>query len=338
MRSGWWKSLPVLLAAVLAACGDAPAPGSEQLVVYTSRGEDLILPLFEAYREQTGVEIRHINDADAALIARLEAEGSNSPADVLITVDAGNLWLAAERGVLQPVRSEGLRARVPAHLRDPDDRWFGVTVRARTLVHSTERVDPAQLSSYEALAEPEWKGRLCLRTSKKVYNQSLVATMIERLGAARTEQVVAGWVDNLATDVFANDTALMEAIIAGQCDVGIVNTYYFGRLRAQRPEAPLALFWANQDGSGVHVNISGAGVTAHAPHREQAVAFLEWLTTAPAQRLLADGNREYPVNPDVAPSPDVAAWGTFRADDLNVSVAGRRQAEAVMLMDRAGYR
>jgi len=227
---------------------------------------------------------------------------------------------------------------VPESLQDPDNHWFGLTIRARTLVYSTERVDPATLSSYEALADPAWQGRLCLRTSKKVYNQSLVATMIERLGAEKTEEIVKGWVSNLATDVFANDTSLMEAIVAGQCDVGIVNTYYFGRLKAQQPEAPIALFWANQDSSGVHVNISGVGMAKHAKHPEAAKAFMEWLVTEPAQRFLADGNKEFPVNPAIAPSAEVAAWGEFRADDLNVAVAGRRQAEAVMLMDRAGYR
>ena len=323
--------------ASLAACSEAP-PENASIVVYSSRGDELIRPLFDQYTAETGVKIQYTSDSDAALVTRLQAEGASSPADLLITVDAGNLWLAAEKDVLQPVASSALEQVVPASLQDPDNRWFGLTVRARTLVYSTERVDPASLSSYEALADPAWQGRLCLRTSKKVYNQSLVATMIERLGAEKTEEVVKGWVANLATDVFANDTSLMEAIVAGQCDVGIVNTYYFGRLKAQQPDAPIALFWANQDSSGVHVNISGVGMSKHAPHPEAAQAFMEWLVTEPAQRFLADGNKEFPVNPDVAPSAEVAAWGSFRADDLNVAVAGARQAEAVMLMDRAGYR
>lgn len=334
LRTRW---LAPVLALVLAACGEKPAE-PQSLVVYTSRGDDLIRPVFDLYSAETGVGIEYTSDSDAALITRLEAEGASSPADLLITVDAGNLWLATEKGLLQPVASEALEQRVPESLQDPDNHWFGLTVRARTLVYSTERVDPASLSSYEALADPAWKGRLCLRTSKKVYNQSLVATMIERLGEEKTEEIVKGWVSNLATDVFANDTALMEAIVAGQCDVGIVNTYYFGRLKAQQPAAPIALFWANQDSSGVHVNISGVGMTKHAKNPEAAQAFMEWLVTEPAQRFLADGNKEFPVNPAIAPSEEVAAWGEFRADDLNVAVAGKRQAEAVMLMDRAGYR
>jgi iron(III) transport system substrate-binding protein len=334
LRTRW---LAPMLALALAACGEKPAE-PQSLVVYTSRGDDLIRPVFDLYSAETGVKIEYTSDSDAALITRLEAEGASSPADLLITVDAGNLWLATEKGLLQPVASEALEQRVPDSLQDPDNHWFGLTIRARTLVYSTERVDPATLSSYEALADPAWQGRLCLRTSKKVYNQSLVATMIERLGAEKTEEVVSGWVSNLATDVFANDTALMEAIVAGQCDVGIVNTYYFGRLKAQQPEAPIALFWANQDSSGVHVNISGVGMTKHAKNPEAAQAFMEWLVTEPAQRFLADGNKEFPVNPAIAPSEEVAAWGEFRADDLNVAVAGKRQADAVMLMDRAGYR
>lgn len=334
LRTRW---LAPMLALALAACGEKPAE-PQSLVVYTSRGDDLIRPVFDLYSAETGVKIEYTSDSDAALITRLEAEGASSPADLLITVDAGNLWLATEKGLLQPVASEALEQRVPDSLQDPDNHWFGLTIRARTLVYSTERVDPATLSSYEALADPAWQGRLCLRTSKKVYNQSLVATMIERLGAEKTEEVVSGWVSNLATDVFANDTALMEAIVAGQCDVGIVNTYYFGRLKAQQPEAPIALFWANQDSSGVHVNISGVGMTRHAKNPDAAQAFMEWLVTEPAQRFLADGNKEFPVNPAIAPSAEVAAWGEFRADDLNVAVAGKRQADAVMLMDRAGYR
>jgi iron(III) transport system substrate-binding protein len=325
-----------LLAGGLLACSEAPK--DPEVVVYTSRKDHLIRPVFDLYTRETGVKVRYTTDDDGALITRLAAEGRNSPADLLITVDAGNLWQASEQGLFQPVESETLLDNVPAHLRDADNRWFGQTVRARTLVYSTDRVKPSELSSYEALAEPVWKGRLCLRTSKKVYNQSLVATLIERHGEAEAEGIVRGWISNLATDVFSNDTALMEAIAAGQCDVGIVNTYYFGRLVADKPGLPLALFWANQDSSGVHINISGIGLTAHAPNRKQAIRLMEWMSTAAPQQLLAEQNLEYPVNPAVAPTGLVADWGEFRADDLNVAVAGQRQVDAVKLMDRAGYR
>lgn len=332
------SGLIALCVLTLAACSDSRS--GDEIVVYTSRADHLVKPVFDAYSAETGTRIRYITDNEAALITRLQAEGASSPADMLITVDAGNLWLAADRDLLQPVQDSDLENAVPAHLRDSEGRWFGLTVRARTLVYSTERLDPAELSTYEALTDEAWADRLCLRTSKKVYNQSLVATMIERLGEEQAEQVVRGWISNLATDVFANDNAVMEAIVAGQCDVGIVNTYYFGRLLRDRPDLPIRLFWANQgDGeSGVHVNISGAGLTRHAPNRDAALDLLRWMAQPQAQSLLADLNLEYPVNPDVAPDEAVAAWGSFRADDLNVEIAGRRQVEAVKLMDRAGYR
>ena len=331
------KSLHRLLLPLLALTA-LPLWAADPVVVYSARTEELIKPLFDAYTEKTGVEVRYITDKEGPLLARLQAEGENTPADMLITVDAGNLWQAAEKGVLAPVESAVLSERVPSHLRDPDGRWYGLSVRARTIVYSSERVDPATLTTYEALADPAWKGRLCLRTSKKVYNQSLVAMMIARLGEERAEGVVKGWVANLATAPFANDTQVMEAIAAGQCDVGIVNTYYFGRLMRKSPELKLALFWPNQAESGVHVNISGAGLTRHAKHPEAATALLEWLASPEAQGLFASLNMEYPVNPAVKPDAVVAAWGEFKADPANVADAGRLQPEAVMLMDRAGYR
>ncbi|HEY5682758.1 MAG TPA: Fe(3+) ABC transporter substrate-binding protein [Sulfuricaulis sp.] len=315
-----------------------PAFAGEELVVYSARNEQLIKPLFDAYTAETGAAIRFITDKEGPLLERLKAEGKNTPADMLITVDAGNLWLAASVGVLAKVNSKELKANVPAHLRDPDNHWFGLSVRARTIVYSTARVKPADLSTYEALGEAKWKGRLCLRTSKKVYNQSLIAMLIARHGEEKTEMIVKSWIANLATDVFPDDTKLMEAILAGQCDVGIVNTYYFGRLEKKQPGLPLALFWPNQKDRGVHVNVSGAGITAHAPHRAAAVKFLEWLSSKKAQNLFADENMEYPANPKIKPHASVMAWGNFKQDTINISKAGSLQAKAVMLMDRAGYK
>jgi iron(III) transport system substrate-binding protein len=311
---------------------------AEELVVYSARNEQLIKPLFDAYTTETGTAIRFITDKEGPLLERLKAEGMNTPADMLITVDAGNLWLAAKEGVLARVNSKVLKANIPAHLRDPDNRWFGLSVRARTIVYSTARVKPVDLSTYEALGEAQWKARLCLRTSKKVYNQSLVAMLIARHGEAKTEKIVKSWVANLATDVFPDDTKLMEAILAGQCDVGIVNTYYFGRLEKKQPGLPLALYWPNQKDRGVHVNVSGAGITTHAKHRAAAVKFLEWFSSKKAQNLFVDENMEYPANSKVKPHTSVAAWGVFKQDTINVSKAGSLQAKAVMLMDRAGYK
>jgi iron(III) transport system substrate-binding protein len=311
---------------------------AEEIVVYSSRNEQLIKPLFDAYTKETNVPVRFITDKEGPLIERLKAEGANTPADLLITVDAGNLWYAAHEGLLRPINSPALNANIPEALRDPESRWFALTVRARTIVYNTSRVKPADLSTYEDLGTAKWKKRLCLRTSKKVYNQSMVAMMIANLGEPKTEAIVRSWVGNLATDVFADDTAMIEAIAAGQCDVGIANTYYFGRYKHKHPKAPVALFWPNQNDRGVHVNVSGGGLTRHAKHPEAATKLLEWLSSPPAQKIFTDIDFEYPANPSVSPSPAVAAWGTFKQDTINVAKAGELQRAAVMLMDRASYR
>ena len=337
-KSSLSRALALPAIAVLGLASQPVVAAAETLVVYSARNEQLIKPVFDAYTRETGVEVTFTTGDAAVLIERLAAEGRNSPADVLLTVDAGELWNAAERGLLQPVKSALLEKNVPAHLRDPGGRWFGLSMRARTLVYSPKRVDPATLSTYEALAAPAWKGRLCLRTSKKVYNQSLVATMIAAQGEAATERIVRGWVANLATDVFANDTQLLEAIAAGQCDVGIVNTYYFGRILKERPDFPVKLFWANQGKGGVHVNISGAGIAKHSRRTDAATRFLEWLSGSTAQAHFAGVNLEFPVNPDAALDPLVKSWGSFEPSLVNVAEAGRLQPAAVRLMDRAGYR
>jgi iron(III) transport system substrate-binding protein len=330
------RIISLLLASALLVPFAASAAG--QVVVYSARKEHLIKPLFDKYSEQTGVQIRYITDKEGPLLQRLKAEGKRTPADMLITVDAGNLWTAAEHGVLAELDSPVIEQNIPAHLRDPGKHWTGLSVRARTIAYSTERVQPGELSSYEDLADPKWKGRLCLRTSKKVYNQSLVATLIARHGVEQAEEIVKGWVANLATPPFSNDTKAMQAVAAGQCDVTVINTYYFGRLQKQEPGIKLALFWPNQDSSGVHVNVSGAGITRYAKHPKEARALLEWLSSEQAQGVFAAVNMEYPANPKVAADPMVRAWGDFKADQLNVAEAGRLQTEAIKLMDRAGYR
>jgi len=323
---------------VAATSTEKAAP--DELVVYTSRNEQLVKPLFDRYTAETGVKITYLTDNAPPLMERLRAEGARTPADVLITVDAGNLWQAANLGLLQPLDSAVLKANIPQNLRDPQDRWFGLSVRARTLAHNPKLTPASALSTYEDLADPKWKGKLCLRTSGSVYNQSLVATMISTLGAERTEQTVRGWVANLAAPPFANDDAVIEAIDAGRCSVGIVNTYYLGRAQRDNPQLSVVPFWPNQgDGErGVHVNVSGAGVTAHAGNPEGARAFIEWLSAGEAQALFASENLEFPANPTVPSAPSVQAWGAYRQDLINISEAGKLQVEAVKLMDRAGYR
>lgn len=324
--------------AVLAPVG-GPAPAraeSPEIVVYSARhyGQEAA---FEAFTTKTGIRIKVLNGQTGELFERLKAEGARTPADVLLTVDAGNLWNAARAGLLAKVDSPELLANVPAHLRDPEQRWFGLTVRARTIMYNTQRVKPAELSTYEALGDPRWKGRLCLRTSSYIYNQSLLATMIKRHGEARTEEIVRGWVANQPV-LINGDTNILKAIAAGQCDVGLTNHYYLARLLAKDPDFPVAVRWANQATTGTHVNVSGGGVTAHARHRAEAVKFLEFLSTAEAQQMFADLAFEYPANPQAAVHPLVAKWGTFKQDDINIAAAGEYQAAAVRLADRAGYK
>lgn len=325
------------LAALALVLFGSHAVAAQEVVVYSSRIDELIKPVFDAYTAQTGVKVKFITDKEAPLMQRIKAEGSNATADLLLTVDAGNLWQAEQMGILQPIESPIIDANIPAQYRSSSHAWTGLSLRARTIAYASDRVDPAELSTYEALADKQWEGRLCLRTAKKVYNQSLTATLIETHGSEQTERILKGWVNNLSTDVFSDDIAVLQAIAAGQCDVGIVNTYYYGRLHKQDPSLAVKLFWPNQDDRGVHVNLSGIGLTRHAPHPEAAKALVEWMTGAQAQRIFADTNQEFPANPNVKPSAEVASWGAFKADTLPVEVAGKRQAEAIRMMDRVGW-
>lgn len=326
------------LFAAMALCllgGNAHA--ADEVVVYSSRIDELIKPVFDAYTAKTGVKVKFITDKEAPLMQRIKAEGQNATADLLLTVDAGNLWQAEQMGILQPITSTVIDSNIPAQYRASSHQWTGLSLRARTIAYASERVKPQELSTYEALAEKQWEGRLCLRTAKKVYNQSLTATLIETHGADKTEQILKGWVNNLSTDVFSDDIAVLQAIDAGQCDVGIVNSYYYGRLHKQQPDLGVKLFWPNQGDRGVHVNLSGIGLNKYAPHPQAAIALVEWMTGAQAQEIFAGVNQEFPANPAVAPSAEVASWGEFKADTLPVEVAGKRQAEAIRLMDRAGW-
>lgn len=327
----------VALAVLIVHATPSAAPDAPQVVVYSARIEKLITPMFDAFTAKTGITVKYFTASESELFERLRAEGSHTPADMLMTVDAGNLWLAQRAGLLGGFRSGVIEENIPAHLRATDNEWIGLSVRARTLTYSTERVKPQELSTYEALGDAKWRGRLCLRTSQKVYNQSLVATMIKTLGEQRTEEVLRGWMANKPR-IFSSDTKLLEAIAAGQCDVGLVNTYYLARLKVKDPAFPVAVFWPNQKDRGVHVNISGAGVTRHAKHRGNAIKLLEFLSSPAAQNLYADVNYEYPANPAVKPNTLIAAWGTFKADQVDVAAAGEFQAAAVRMMDRVGWR
>ena len=320
----------------------ATAADGGEVVVYTARKYQLVEDLFAEYTKATGTKIRAVTDDAGPLIQRLRTEGADTPADVLITVDAGDLWFAADQGLLAPLESPTLMANVPANLRDPGNRWYGLAVRARTIAHATTAYAPerfaAEVKGYADLASPAWKGKLCLRSSKHVYNRSLVAALIARYGEPKTEEIVRGWVANLATEPFSSDTLLLEAIIAGQCAVGIVNHYYLGRMIAEKGAVPVAIRWPDQDGAGAHVNISGAGLTTHAKNREAAVKLLEWMSTAEVQVRFAGANQEYPANPQAQPSDIVRGFGAFKQDPIAVAEVGRLQPTAAKLMDRVGWR
>lgn len=330
----------MIIAVVIGGIGLSPAAYASEageVVVYSARIEKLIKPMFDAFTAETGIQVKYFTANEAELFERLKAEGDKTPADVFMTVDAGNLWLAEQAGLLQGIDSPTLDANIPAHLRAANNVWVGLAVRARPLMYSTARVQPSALSTYEALGDATWHGRLCFRTSRKVYTQSLVATMIKALGEQQTEAIVRGWMAN-EPRIFNSDSEMLKAIAAGQCDVTMANTYYLARLKAEKPDFPVAVFWPNQQGRGVHVNISGAGVTKHAKHRAQAIRLLEFLSSTKAQNLYADGNYEYPANPAVKPHALLAAWGTFKADTVDVAAAGELQVTAVKLMDRVGYK
>jgi iron(III) transport system substrate-binding protein len=314
------------------------ATSDDSVTVYSSRKEHLIKPLFEAFTKDTGVKVEYLTGKGGALIERLKLEGANTPADMFMTVDAGNLWYVGSQDLFQPVQTETLKSNIPSHLRDPNGLWTGLSVRARTIVYSTDRVNSADLSTYADLSASKWKGKLCLRTSKKIYTKSLAASVIYNHGEDKAGDIISGWVNNLAATPNAKDSHVMNAILAGQCDVGLVNTYYFGRLVAKKPNAPLKLFWANQDTTGVHVNVSGAGVTKHASNAKGATQLLEWLSSSKAQAIYGSLNKEYPANQNIASDDVVSAWGSFKQDDMNLSQAGILQAKAVKLMQMKGYK
>ncbi|CAN5896560.1 Fe(3+) ABC transporter substrate-binding protein [soil metagenome] len=334
MRRVRANALLAAVVTVLTGCGAAATAGGDDVVrVYSGRHYDLE-QAFEGFAEDTGISVEFLFGDDSELRERITAEGEDTLADVYMTVDAGNLALAAEEGIFQPLDSAELSDAVPENLRDPDGLWFGLSERARTIMYDPAEVDPSQLSTYEALAEPRWRDRLCLRRSTNVYTQSLVASLIANHGRDRALEIVEGWADNAR--ILNNDVAILENIAAGTCDVGITNHYYLARLLTDDPDFPVELFWANQDDQGVHANVSGAGVTAQADDPELAQQLIEWLATD-GQAAFVEGNHEYPVNPDVTPDDLIAGFGDFTVDQLNAADYGARNAEAVEVMAEAGY-
>ena len=325
------------LASTLTGCGIIGGQPAD-LQIYSARHYDLE-GAFGQFTDETGISVDFISGDDAELLERLKAEGEDSPADVFMTVDAGNLWNAARQDELAALDSTVLNEAVPADLRDPEGRWYGLAMRARTVTYNPDNVDPAEFDAaetYAGLADPKWKGRLCMRDATSSYTQSLVASLIDLHGREKALEIAKGWVAN-DVQIMSNDVLLLEAIDAGTCDVGINNHYYLARTLAEKPDFNVELFWASQAGSGTHVNISGAGLVAGSDNAAEAQRLIEWLATT-GQNAFVDANHEFPVNPEAKPEPVIAGFGEFKRMPLNAEAYGDLNAEAVDLLAEAGYK
>lgn len=331
------------LLAALTASAPAGAAAAE-VNVYSARKEALIEPLLDRFTEDTGIDVNLVTGDADALLKRLEMEGANSPADVVITVDAGRLHRGKAQDLFQTMESETINDAIPAQYRDPEGYWFGLSLRARPIMYAVERVDESRLSTYENLADDHWQGRICIRSSNNIYNQSLVASLIATNGVEKTEQWASSLVKNMARSPQGGDTDQILAVAAGECDIAVANTYYLGRLinsdeQADRDmAAKVAIHWPNQEGRGAHVNVSGIGITRAASNLEEAVRLIEFLVSDESQAYYASSNYEYPVKQDVEWSETLRDWGRFKADDINLSILGEQNAAAVKLMDRAGWK
>ena len=320
------------------------ALGASEVNIYSARQEALIKPLLDEFTAETGIAVNLVTGKGDALLTRLQSEGRNSPADVLLTTDAGRLYRAQEAGVLQAISSDYLERTIPEHLRSSDNYWYGLSVRARFIVYARGRVKESELSSYEDLAGDQWRHRVCIRSSSNIYNQSLVAGMIASEGEDKTATWLPGFVKNFARPPQGGDRDQIKAVAAGQCDVAVVNSYYLGAMvnsadgAEREAAAKVAVFWPNQDGRGTHINVSGAGVTASAPHLAEAQKLIEFLARDESQSWYAETNMEYPVRPEVEASALLKSWGEFKADQLDVTELGKLNARAVMAMDRARWK
>ena len=336
----------VALVALSAAFSGPLALAQENLLnLYSSRHYQTDESLYSNFSKGTGIKLNRIEAGENPLIERLRNEGANSPADVLVTVDAGRLWRVEQMGLFQPVNSKVLNERLPAHMRNPNGQWFGFSARARVIVYNKSAIKPAEVQNYEDLASPKMKGKVCTRSSSHIYNLSLMSALIEHLGEAKAEAWAKGVAGNLARPPKGGDTDQIKAVASGECLVGLANSYYYVRLmRSTKPEDrkvidQVGLIWPNQKSFGTHMNISGAGVIKTARHREAAVKFLEYLAGSEAQGYFANGNNEWPVA--VGVKPDNAALnslGEFRMDTLNISALGKNQALAQKIFDRVGYK
>jgi iron(III) transport system substrate-binding protein len=337
-----FKGIALALAALLAGAALAQ---DKVLNLYSSRHYQTDEALYSNFTKQTGIKINRIEGSEDPLIERIKNEGARSPADVLITVDAGRLWRAEQAGLFQPVKSAVLESRIPANLREPSGLWYGFSTRARVIAYNKSKVKAGEIRNYEDLADAKWKGRVCMRSSTNIYNLSLLGAMIDHLGEAKAEAWAKGVRANLAQDPKGGDTDQLKFVAAGQCDVTISNQYYYARLlRSDKAEErqigeKIGIVFPNQTTWGTHVNISGAGVLKNAPNRDNAVKFLEYLASDDAQRYFADGNNEWPVVKSVrVENPVLKMLGEFKQDRLNVAVLGKNQPSSQKVYDRVAWK
>ncbi|MEQ7872095.1 Fe(3+) ABC transporter substrate-binding protein [Chromohalobacter salexigens] len=329
-----------LLAGAIFA-GDALA---EEVNIYSARHYDSDQALYDAFTEKTGIDVNILEGDSDQLIERIRREGAASPADIMLTVDAGRLWRAEQAGVFQGIESDVLNERLPDAMRHPEGKWFGFSQRVRAIFYDPDDIDPANLKRYEDLADPRFEGDICIRSSNNIYNQSLLASMIAHHGMNDAEAWAQGVVDNMARDPEGGDTDQIRGVASGECDIAVANHYYYVRLlesddASDREAAEsVEILLPNQDGRGAHVNVGGAGVVADAPNRDNAIRFLEFLASDEAQRLFAAGNHEFPVVDGVEVDGTLATWGDFKRDALNINALGEHNPEAIRIFDRVGWR
>lgn len=320
------------------------AVAEEVVNIYSARHYDTDIKIYSKFTEETGIKVNLLEGKSDALIERIGSEGKYSPADILLTVDAGRLWRAEEKNIFQPANSRTLDQRVPSHLRHPDGLWYGISKRVRVIIYNKKDGRPETLQDYADLTSPEFKAKICIRSSSNIYNISMLASMIEHEGAEVAEKWARGVVANFSRPPQGNDTAQIRAVASGECALAVVNTYYIARQRSSDKAKnrdvgnAVGIIYPNQSKQGTHINISGAGVVKTAPNKANAVRFLEFLTEEFSQRILAEGNNEYPVVPGTPLSKAVTGLGTFKDDTINASVLGKNQAHAVQVFDRAGWK
>ena len=328
------------LALLIAAVVTVPAHANGQVNVYSYRQPFLIKPMFDAFTRETGIDVNVVH-ASKGLTERLKQEGANSPADLIFTVDIGRLTDAVDAGVTQPVHNAALEANIPPQYQDPDDHWFGLTTRARIIVASKHRVEPGAISTYEELADPKWKGRVCTRSGKHSYMVALTAAMIAHHGEARAEEWLRGVKANLARKPQGNDRAQVKAISEGVCDVAVINHYYMGKMLNDEVQAPWAesvnIIFPNQQSYGTHVNVSGMALTRSAPNRDNAVRLMVFLSDELAQQMYAEQNFEYPIKPSVPWSGLLQSFGSYKVDNLSLAKIAEHRKTASKLADKVGY-